>query len=50
MNGTRANIYAESKSDIYDGIENARGSNFDDIIIGDSGVNKLYGSFGNDFI
>ncbi len=50
MNVSRANIYSESKSDVYDGIENARGSNFDDTIIGDSGVNKIYGSYGNDFI
>jgi hypothetical protein len=46
MNGTRANIYAESKSDFYDSIENSRGSQMDDIMIGDSLPNSIWGENG----
>ena len=46
--GRGFNNYADS--DTYDSIENVVGSNFNDILIGDAGVNRLDGGGGDDML
>jgi Ca2+-binding RTX toxin-like protein len=38
----------DAQGDVYIGIENLIGSDFDDLLIGDAGINRLNGGAGND--
>ena len=47
---TGKGVWSEAQGDTYDGIENARGSAFDDVLRGDASANTLEGGAGNDML
>ena len=47
---TNVNTGGDAQGDLIYGVPNIIGSNFDDIIIGDTFSNSLYGGDGNDFL
>ena len=46
----QAPMGGDALGDMLDGIENLRGSMYDDVLIGDGGKNKLFGNMGNDML
>ena len=46
--GTGFRTGGDASGDTFDGVEGLRGSNFDDILVGDAGANRLLGGDGDD--